>query len=171
MRATMFVPLLIACQTDTGFQNPTDGQVVDVGNGVLAVSTEYLNFDSVELLFAESITFVVTSAGDEPLDIYNARVVANPGAAFTFEEKEDLVLAPGDSQDWTAAAYITAEGKYEGSLRIESNDATFPTLYLSLCAASAGYAEPCPVEVGTDDSGNPGDDTGDTGGDSGDSGV
>ena len=157
MRALLLlVPSMIACQTDTGFQNGTDDKTADVGNGVLTVSSDYLNYEEVELTFAESLTFTVTSSGEEPLEIFNARLVANPSAAFTFEEKDDLTMAVGDSLEWTAAAYITAEGKYEGSIRIESNDATNPTFYIATCAVSRGYSEDCPAVPGEGDTGDSG---------------
>ena len=178
MRALfLLLPVVTACQTDSGVQATKDAQTTDVGNGTLAVSSDYLNFGEVALQVAESITFTVSSTGDEPLDIFGARLVANPSAAFTFEEREDLVLAAGEAQDWTVAAYPTVEGKYEGSLRIESNDATFPTLFIAMCVVSEGFAESCPADMGGDDTGDAdtGDtgteDTGDTGGDTADSGI
>jgi hypothetical protein len=167
------LPFIVACQTDTGFQNGTSDKVTDVGNGLLTVSSDYLNFEDVELTYAESLTFTVTSGGEEALEIYNARLVANPSAAFTFEERDDITLPVGESLNMTVAAYITAPGMYEGTLRIESNDATNPTFYVNTCVYSRGFAEPCPATAGGDDTGDTGgDDTGDTGAnDTGDTGA
>jgi hypothetical protein len=158
---------LAACATDTGFQQGV-GDQGEGSNGVISVTPSYLNFGEVDLLYAKSITMGVGSSGEEDLLIYGARIVANPSAAFTFEEKGDVVLPPGEVAEWPVAAYITAEGQYIGSIRIESNDATTPTLFIDLCVTSTGYAEACPEEAPSDDTGDTGDsDTGDS--DTGDS--
>ncbi len=145
--------ILVACQQDTGFSSGTDDQVSGE-NGTMVLTPTYLLFDDLSPSYAKSATFNVASTGDEQLEIYQARVIANPGGVFTFEDKTEVLINPGSSVDWAVALYVTAEGKYEGSIRIDSNDATTPQVVLDMCGVTLGWSEPC----GTDDPGDSGAD-------------
>ena len=146
--------VLVACQQDTGFSSGT-GDNVTGKNGTMVLDPTYLVFDDISPSFAKSATFNIASTGDEQLEIYQARLIANPGGVFTFEDKTEVLINPGSSVDWAVALYATAEGKYEGSIRIDSNDATTPQVVLDMCGVTVGWAEPC---------GTGGNDTGDDSG-------
>lgn len=142
---------LVACQQDTGFSSGNSDQVSGK-NGTMVLTPTYLVFDDISPSYAKSATFNVASTGTEQLEIYQARIIANPGGVFTFEDKTEVLVNSGDSVDWAVALYVTAEGKYEGSIRIDSNDATTPQVVLDMCGVTVGWAEPCSQDGG-DDSG------------------
>jgi hypothetical protein len=151
---------LAGCMQDTGFQSGTDDTVTG-SNGTLVVTPTYVLFDGLTPGWASSASFEVASTGEAALEIYQARLVANPGGVFTFEERDDTVVNVGDSQSWSVALYVDAEGKYEGSIRIDSNDGESPQTFITLCGATTGYADPCPETLDGGDTG--GGDTGDSG--------
>ncbi|MBM4366236.1 MAG: hypothetical protein FJ102_08465 [Deltaproteobacteria bacterium] len=138
------LPLLFlaACPQDTGFQSGTDTKISG-GNGVIVVTPSYVLFEGLQPSYAKSASFNVASTGEEQLQVYQARLIANPGGVFTFEDKSDVLINPGDSVDWDVALYTTEEGKFEGAIRIESNDGSTPEVVVELCGATTGWSEPC----------------------------
>jgi hypothetical protein len=102
------------------------------------VSAEALTLTDLAVGFSENTTLGVTSAGENNLAIYGARLVANPDAQFYFEEVEDVELAPGASLEWVVVATLEAAEDVTGKLRIESNDLDNPTLYIPVCAYPTG---------------------------------
>lgn len=134
--------LLVGCPQDTGFQSGTDTKISG-GNGVIVVTPTYVLFEGLQPSYAKSASFNVASTGEEQLQVYQARLIANPGGVFTFEDKSDVLINTGDSVDWDVALYTTEEGKFEGAIRIESNDGTTPEVVVDLCGATTGWSDPC----------------------------
>lgn len=163
MRASPILLLLAACQSETGFGDGSN-VVAPTTDSAMAVSTDRVIIDLIDPGFTKSATFDVTSTGKDNLSIYEAKIVGNPGGVYTFKERIDNDIPPGDTQTWAVAATLQEASMVEGALRIESNDPTTPTFFLTLCAVTKDYPVACPATA-------PGDDTGDTGGDTGDTGA
>jgi hypothetical protein len=118
--------------------------------------------DLIDPGFTKSATFEVTSTGTDNLSIYDAKLVANPDGVFTFEERVDNDILPGESQTWAVAATLPDPAMVEGALRIESNDPVAPTFFVTLCAVTKDYPETCPATAPGDDTDTGDGDTGDT---------
>lgn len=158
MIVSALVLSFLACETTTGF---SDGKndIVAPTDSAMAVSTDRIIIDQVDPGFTRSATFDVSSTGTDNLSIYEAKLVGNPDGVFTFEERVNTDIVAGESQTWAVAATLPEPRMVEGALRIESNDPTTPTFFITLCAVTTGFAESCPL-VDDDDTG--GDDSGDT---------
>lgn len=171
MRALAILTLLttVACEQEAGFHDG-GSQTQEITEGAMTVSTNRVIISAIGVGFTKSESFTVSSVGKDSLSIYDAVLVANPGAVFVFDERKDDDILTGESQDWAVAATLAEAGMAEGAIRIESNDPTTPTFFVTVCAVTEDWPEPCPAEA-------PGSDTGDTGGadtgagDTGDTGV
>lgn len=159
MRSPVLLLLLAACETDTGFGDGSN-TIVAATDSAMAVSTDRIIIDLVDPGFTKSATFDVSSTGTDNLSIYEAKMVGNPDGVFTFEERVNNDIPPGETQTWAVAATLPEPAMVEGALRIESNDPTTPTFFLTICAVTTDYAETCPLLAEEEDTG----DTGDTGG-------
>ncbi len=158
----------VGCEQEAGFQDAKNS-TTELTKGAMTVSTERVIIDNIDVQNTKSATFTVSSVGEDNLSIYDAQIVANPDGVLLFEEREEIDIPTGESQEWAVAATLPTAGMWEGAIRIESNDPTFPTLFITVCAVTKDYAEACPTEA---------PDTGDTGGgdtadtaDTGDTGV
>ena len=149
-----------ACDVDSGFSDGGN-EIADLTNGALTLSTDRVILDGLDLQFTKSSQFTVSSVGEDNLTIYDAKLVANPDAVFTFESRIQSDIVTGESQDWQVAATLQEAGMVEGVIRIQSNDPTTPQLLVTLCAVSKDFAESCPAVAGGEDAGDTAD-TGDT---------
>jgi len=160
---TLTLIFVVACDQEAGF---SDGgtKTQKITEGAMTVSPERVIISAVDLGFTKSESFTVSSVGKDALSVYDAATVANPGGVFLFEERVDDDIPTGESQTWSVAVSLEEAGMVEGAIRIESNDPTYPTFFVTVCAVTKDWAEACPAEA-------PGD-TGDTGPvDTGDTGV
>ncbi|GDX78330.1 hypothetical protein LBMAG42_01410 [Deltaproteobacteria bacterium] len=170
----LVLPFVAAgCEQEAGFQDAKNS-TTELTKGAMTVSTERVIIDNIDVQNTKSATFTVNSVGEDNLSIYDAQIVANPDGVLLFEEREEIDIPTGESQEWAVAATLPTAGMWEGAIRIESNDPTSPTLFITVCAVTKDYAEPCPTEApDTGDTGgsDTGEDTGADTGDTGDTGV
>lgn len=153
LRLLLLLPLAAGCEQEAGFQDAENSSTALL-KGAMTVSTERLIIDEIDPGLTNSESFSVTSVGEDNLSIYRAQLVANPDGVFLFEERADLDIPTGESQTWTVAATPPTVGMWEGAVRIESNDPTASTLFITVCAVSKGHTEACPASApGTDDTG------------------
>ncbi len=149
----LLLPLAVACEQEAGFQD-AENSSTELTKGAMTVSAERIFISEIDAELTKSENFTVTSVGEDNLSIYRAQLVANPEAVFLFTERNDIDIPTGESQVWTVAATPPTVGMWEGAVRIESNDPTSPTLFITVCAVSKGHTEACPVEApGTGDTG------------------
>ena len=125
----LLLPLAVACEQEAGFQD-AENSSTELTKGAMTVSAERIFISEID---AE---------------------LTKPEAVFLFTERNDIDIPTGESQVWTVAATPPTVGMWEGAVRIESNDPTSPTLFITVCAVSKGHTEACPVEApGTGDTG------------------
>lgn len=130
--------LVLGCKPDHGF-SPSDGDVDNVeGNGAIELSPESIVFTDMEVGATYSDYLKATSTGENNLEIEEIRILNSGGGVFYMEEKEDLVLAPGTSKEFTITATLAEATLAEGSLRIKSNDLDMPVIEYALQAVPLG---------------------------------
>ena len=131
--------LLVGCKGDTGFTTTTVDVDESEGNGQIEVTPETLVWTDLNPMAAQTRYIEVTSVGDNNLAVYEIRVSDSGGEVFHMEEKEELLLQPGDSREFPVTATLPGTEPAEGKIRVECNDPDITTFYVPLEAYPAGY--------------------------------
>jgi hypothetical protein len=161
MRSLPWLLLLVACvEGDATFTGGGLGDEEEVAPGILEVEPTVVRFTDLDPGgFSASTELVLRSKGDNPLYIDSVRLVGNEGEVFVFTTPEKMTMQKDVEKALTIGAAADEEGRFEGRLRIKSNDEEHPQLDVILCATTTGYTgDPtCPGELegdtGADDSG------------------
>jgi len=136
--AFLLVALLAGCHGDTGFSTTPDDVDPAEGNGQIEVTPpDTLVFIDLEPTIPKSLILLVTSVGDDNLTLYSVRVTDSGSGVFHLEEKNDIVLQPGDTREFPVTAILPDANPAEGMVRIECNDPDGATLYVGLQGSAA----------------------------------
>ena len=148
----MLLMALLACQTDTSFNNNTTDVTDVAGTGNMELSETEMTWTEMTVGNAASQTLFINSVGELNLVLYEARLIATGNGAFYIEETEDKVIAPGSAYELIIVANVDNDNLREGTLRLKTNDLDNQEVLIPL-TASTGTG-------GGDDTGGGGDDTG-----------
>lgn len=139
---------LVGCGGETGFQNGTGDNATTDASGKMEVYPSELVWTDLEVGIAESQYMKITSAGDEPLRVYDINVVSTAQGQFYMEPVDEFELEKGHTEEFSVKCTLAEAAEAVGELRIKSSDPDQLDLRLTLTAEPAEGGE-----------------TGDTGGD------
>lgn len=160
MRLHLALFLVVACTDNDATFTAGVEEEEEVAPGILVIEPQVVRFTGLEPAgFSQSTELVLRSAGENLLYIDSVRLVGNEGEVFVFTTPEKMTLQKDVEKALAIGASAQEEGRFEGRIRIKSNDETHPQIDVILCATTTGYTgDPtCPGELegdtGTDDSG------------------
>jgi hypothetical protein len=138
MIALMF--LTMACDSSTGLRVPKDSGPEVLGTVVLQLSAESLDIYDATVGVGRSGTVVATSAGDADLQLYEVKIVDDPGDQFFMQEFDDTVaLGPAETLDLTIVATLAAEEPATCRIRVRSDDPNATEVFIPVNAWPLGW--------------------------------
>lgn len=136
--ALLGLALLSACTAETGFQNKAQDNATSEGAGKLELYPSELVWTDLEIGVVESQFLKITSAGEEPLRVYDITVVSSDEGQFSIEAVDEFELEPGQVREFSVQCALSAAEQAVGELRIRNTDPDQNDLRMTLTASPAG---------------------------------
>ena len=134
----------VACSIgDAGFTTGQGEEGYISGSPIMVLSVDEIWMSEVEEGQTVSQDLLVRNDGDADLKLYSSQVIDDGHGAFYADEQEgsDVTLTPGDEVEVTVVCTMTNGERYDGVLRLDSNDVTNPTLDMPLICTPVGWIE------------------------------